>query len=82
MKTGKDAIEKAEDIKPDLILMDIMLAGEMDGIEAAERIRSLLDVPIIFLTANSNNSLLERAKVGTVRLPSQTFSLRGIAHNN
>lgn len=63
VKTGEEAIEKAEDIKPDLILMDIMLAGEMDGIEAAERIRSLLDVPIIFLTANSNSSVLERAKV-------------------
>jgi len=42
--------------------MDIILKGQMDGIEAAKEIRDSLRVPVIFLTANSNDSILERAK--------------------
>ena len=49
-------------ILPDLILMDIKLAGEMDGITAAARIRSVADVPIVFLTGFSHDPLLQRAK--------------------
>ena len=60
---GEEAISKAQDLKPDLVLMDIMLKGQMDGIEAAKQIRESLHVPVIFLTANSNDSVLERAKV-------------------
>jgi DNA-binding NarL/FixJ family response regulator len=47
---------------PDLILMDIKLAGEMDGITAAACIRSVADVPIVFLTGFSHDLLLQRAK--------------------
>ena len=50
-------------ILPDLILMDIQLSGEMDGISAAEHIRSIADVPIIFLTGYSQDPLLQRAKL-------------------
>jgi CheY-like chemotaxis protein len=60
---GEESIAKAHELKPDLILMDIMLKGQMDGIEAAKQIRDSLRVPVIFLTANSNDSVLERAKV-------------------
>jgi len=60
---GEEAIAKAHQLTPDLVLMDIMLKGEMDGIEAAKQIRDSLRVPVIFLTANSNDSVLERAKV-------------------
>ena len=60
---GEEAITKANDLKPDLVLMDIMLKGQMDGIEAAKQIRDHLRVPVIFLTANSNDSILERAKI-------------------
>jgi len=50
--TGADAIRLAAELKPDLILMDIMLKGDMMGTEAASRIRSQLQLPIIYLTAN------------------------------
>ena len=59
---GEDAIAKAEETLPDLVLMDIKLRGEMDGVEAASRIRLDLDIPIIYLTAYANTSTLERAK--------------------
>ena len=48
---GQGAIEQADDLDVDLILMDIRLAGRMDGIEAARRIRENRDTPIIFITA-------------------------------
>jgi PAS domain S-box-containing protein len=59
---GSGAIEKARQLKPDLILMDIVLQGEMDGIEAACAIREELGIPVIFLTAYSQGAVLERAK--------------------
>ncbi len=61
--TGEDAIAKAESEKPDLILMDIRLQGEMDGIEASEKIRERSNIPVIFLTAFSDQSTFERALV-------------------
>lgn len=60
---GEDAIEAAERERPDLILMDIKLKGEMDGITAATRIHETLSTPVIFLTAFSDRPSLERAKV-------------------
>jgi PAS domain S-box-containing protein len=60
---GEDAIKKAEEIRPDIILMDIGLKGKVDGIEAADHIRRQLNIPIIFLTANSDFTTLQRAKV-------------------
>jgi two-component system cell cycle sensor histidine kinase/response regulator CckA len=63
VSTGEEAIEKVEEIPIDLILMDISLEGEMDGIEAAKRIQGRWDVPIIYLTAHSDKKTLERAKV-------------------
>ncbi len=61
--TGEDAIQKAEEDKPDLILMDIELKGKMDGIEAAGRIQSRFNIPVIYLTAYDNKAALERAKI-------------------
>ncbi len=60
--TGEQAVEKAQLNSPDLILMDIRLRGRMDGIEAAELIRSRMDIPVIFLTAYADEKNLERAK--------------------
>lgn len=60
---GQDAIKKAGELTPDLILMDISLKGDMDGIEAAAQILALLSLPIIFLTAFSNQSVLDRARL-------------------
>ena len=61
--TGEDAIKTAEDVKPDLVLMDIMLKGEMSGIEAAGQIREKFNIPIIYLTAYADESTLSKAKV-------------------
>lgn len=61
--SGEKAVEKIPVIKPDLVLMDIKLKGEMDGIEAAEQIHTRLDIPIIYLTAYSDKKTLERAKI-------------------
>ncbi len=60
--TGLDAVNKARETKPDLILMDIVIKGNMDGIEAARQIRENLDIPIIYLTAYSNDEVLKRAR--------------------
>ncbi|MGC9517810.1 MAG: PAS domain S-box protein [Methanomicrobiales archaeon] len=59
---GKEAIEIALKLNPDLILMDIVLKGDMDGIEASEIINQTLDIPIIYITAHSDEKTLERAK--------------------
>jgi PAS domain S-box-containing protein len=61
-QSGEEAIKKAIEIRPDLILMDIMLKGHIDGIQAAEHIREIFDVSIIYLTAYSDDKTLERAK--------------------
>lgn len=61
--TGEDAIEKAETTHPDLILMDIILRGEMDGVEAAEKIRKRFNIPVIYLTAHTDENTLQRAKL-------------------
>lgn len=60
---GEDAIKKVEEHNPDLVLMDIKLKGKMDGIEAAEIIRSRFETPVIFLTAYADEERLERAKL-------------------
>ena len=60
--TGEDAIGMAKDLSPDLVLMDIILSGDMDGIEAARRIRMRSDQPIIYLTANADGATVERAR--------------------
>jgi PAS domain S-box-containing protein len=61
--TGEEAVQKAAELKPDLVLMDICLRGEMDGIQAAELIRSKGDLPVVYLSANSDEMTLNRAKL-------------------
>lgn len=60
---GRMAIDMAEAERPDLVLMDIMLKGDMSGIEAAMIIRAQLGLPVIFLTAYSDDATLSRARV-------------------
>ncbi|WP_129597163.1 response regulator [Methanohalophilus profundi] len=60
--SGEEAIQKAEITFPDLVLMDIMLKGKIDGIEAAEKIYGTMDIPVVYLTAYSDDKILERAK--------------------
>src|SRR5205823_4834525 len=61
--TGERAVELAESARPDLVLMDIHLAGEMDGVEAARRIRASTHAPVVYLTAYSDDETLRRAKL-------------------
>jgi len=61
--TGEKAIALALEHKPDLVLMDIMLKGEMSGIEAAEQIKEKLKIPVIYLTAYADENTLSKAKV-------------------
>jgi len=59
---GRDAIVKAGEFLPDLILMDIMLEGDMDGVETACVIKEELGIPFLYLTASSDEQTVERAK--------------------
>jgi PAS domain S-box-containing protein len=61
--TGEQAIRRAKEIHPDLVLMDIRLEGEMDGIEAAEQIRARFGIPVIYMTAYADAATLKRAKI-------------------
>src|SRR5208283_2579766 len=60
---GEDALLLARERGTDLVLMDIRLAGQMDGVEAAERIRKECNLPVIYLTAYSDRATLQRAKL-------------------
>jgi CheY-like chemotaxis protein len=57
---GPDAIKYAGDLMPDIVLMDILLKGDMDGIEATEKIMELYNIPSVFLTAYNSPSTMER----------------------
>lgn len=61
--TGEDAIKSVEELGPDIVLMDIMLKGSMNGIEAAAKIRETNNIPVIFLTAYADENTLSKAKV-------------------
>ena len=60
--SGEDAVEQARRLRPDLILMDIMIPGKLDGIAAAKVIKAELNIPVVFLTAFSEDKIIERAK--------------------
>jgi PAS domain S-box-containing protein len=61
--TGEEAIKKSGEDNVDLVLMDIVLLGEIDGIEAADQIRSRFNIPVIYLTAYADETILEKAKI-------------------
>jgi CheY-like chemotaxis protein len=60
--TGEEAIKNVEQEQPDIILMDMGLAGEMDGVETAREIRTRFAIPIIFLTGYAGDKIKERIK--------------------
>ncbi len=78
--SGEEAVTKALATIPDLVLMDICLQGEMDGITAAEKIRSEVDIPVIYLTAFADSDTLARAKItepfGYIVKPFQDVTLQ------
>ena len=61
--SGEEALEKVTEEPPDLVLMDIMLEGGMDGVEVADMICQRFHIPVVFLTAHSDESSLQRAKM-------------------
>jgi two-component system cell cycle response regulator len=78
--SGANAIKKASEDRPDLVLMDISLSGDMDGIEAADIIHTTLNIPVIYLTAYSDLQILERMKstnpFGYIIKPFNEYELR------
>jgi PAS domain S-box-containing protein len=60
---GEDAIREAEEKRPDLVLMDIRIRGDIDGVEAAEQVRTRFDIPVVYVTAYADEATLERAKI-------------------
>jgi len=74
LHSGEEAVEKAGAVHPDVILMDIHLLGEMDGITAAEHICAEHDIAIIYLTAYADDATIERA----VRTESQSYLVKPI----
>ncbi|MBW1990506.1 MAG: response regulator [Deltaproteobacteria bacterium] len=61
--SGEQAVAMAKKDRPDLVLMDIVMPGEYDGVEAAARIRTNLNIPVIFLTAHSDEETVQKAKL-------------------
>jgi two-component system, response regulator PdtaR len=60
--SGEDAIEKARRLKPDLVLMDIVMPGKLDGIDAAKIITEELAIPVVFVTSYADDTIIEKAK--------------------
>ncbi len=63
VSTGEHAIKKISELNPDLVLMDIMLKGEIDGIDTAEKVRNRFNIPVVYLTAYTDEKTLKRAKI-------------------
>lgn len=61
--SGEKAVAKATELRPNLVLMDIRLKGNMDGIQAAEKIWERLSIPVIYVTGHSDRGTLDRAKI-------------------
>ena len=60
--SGAEAVDAADRLHPDMVLMDIRLSGEMDGIDAAGEIRSRFNIPVVYLTSHADEDTLARAK--------------------
>src|SRR5580704_8275479 len=80
--TGEEAVELAGQTKPDLVLMDVELAGEMDGIEAAGSIWDRFHIPVVYMTANDDEETISRASstqaYGYLHKPVQERDLRSM----
>lgn len=78
--SGEKAVPAIEESKPDIILMDIMLKGTMDGIDTAEAVKRKMNIPVIFLTAYADESTLAKAKItephGYILKPFKEIDLR------
>jgi CheY-like chemotaxis protein len=79
--TGSSALQLIQDTCPDVVLMDIRIKGQMDGIQVASQVREKLDVPVVFLTAYEDREILDRAAqtqaFGYIKKPIASASLQG-----
>ena len=82
VSSGEEAVALAKDLRPDLVLMDIVMPGKIDGIAAAEIIKEDQDIPVIFLTGYAENQFIERAKkaepFGYIGKPFQESEIRAL----
>jgi CheY-like chemotaxis protein len=82
--SGADAVQYAEKMRPDVVLMDIALKGTMDGIEAAGLIKKNFDIPVIFVSSLSDNATIARAMEvnpdGFIKKPFNDDDLRIAVH--
>ncbi len=62
VQTGEDVAEAVFEYQPDIILMDITLGGEIDGVSAVQKVHATVDIPVIYITGNSDSMVFERAK--------------------
>ena len=62
--SGEQAIQKASETNPDLVLMDINLAGELNGIEAAAQIQARADIPVVYLSGYTEDILFQDSEIG------------------
>ncbi|MBN2098974.1 MAG: response regulator [Dehalococcoidia bacterium] len=77
--SGHEAIEKAGELRPDLILMDVRLREPLDGIEAARQIVARFNIPVVFVSGCADDETMERARgVGHFAYVSKPFSERGL----
>ena len=63
VRSGDEALKKSVELNPDLVLMDIGIKGKNNGIKTAQMIKEFIDVPVIYLTANSDTEILESIKL-------------------
>ena len=74
ISTGEEAVAAAKQEKPDLVIMDVILNGSVNGIEAARQIRSRSDIPIVFITGYEERKLIQQIK----SIPSSTYLIKPI----
>ena len=76
---GEEAVDKSVEAQPDLVLMNIKLRGDIDGVEAAGQIRDRLDIPVVYVTGYADDATLQRAKItepfGYILKPFETREL-------
>ncbi len=79
-ETGEDALSVISKTRPDIVLIDIMLKGEMDGIETARKIKKDYNIPVIFVSAHSDEAIISRIKdvgsEGFIKKPFEDDDLR------
>ncbi len=82
--SGEEALEKLRETLPDLVLMDIVLGGEMDGVQAAERITALSGTPVVYLTSYADDQTFGRATLtnpsGYILKPVEKSSCRSLSN--